>query len=187
MLNVMPAAPRVESTAAAPQRLHSHSLRPNGQGSRHCGATLGTALSSPLWGFKPQKVPAILHPYLPPPTPPPAAPQIAKEVKRFAKAVGLTCVAVYGGSGVANQITELKRGTEIVVCTPGRMIDILGGCRAQGRAAGSRPTPGPRRQSGPVLCCADLAWRVGCCLLRFEWQAGHALPPLRLGALPSVQ
>lgn len=51
--------------------------------------------------------------------------QIAKEVKRFAKAVGLTCVAVYGGSGVANQITELKRGTEIVVCTPGRMIDIL--------------------------------------------------------------
>ncbi|KAL4419032.1 hypothetical protein ABPG77_010019 [Micractinium sp. CCAP 211/92] len=51
--------------------------------------------------------------------------QISKEVKRFAKAVGLTCVAVYGGSGVANQITELKRGTEIVVCTPGRMIDIL--------------------------------------------------------------
>lgn len=27
---------------------------------------------------------------------------------------------------VINQITELKRGTEIVVCTPGRMIDILG-------------------------------------------------------------
>ncbi|KAL4430956.1 hypothetical protein ABPG75_006212 [Micractinium tetrahymenae] len=51
--------------------------------------------------------------------------QISKEVKRFAKSVGLTCVAVYGGSGVANQITELKRGTEIVVCTPGRMIDIL--------------------------------------------------------------
>jgi superfamily II DNA/RNA helicase len=23
------------------------------------------------------------------------------------------------------QITELKRGTEVVVCTPGRMIDIL--------------------------------------------------------------
>ena len=24
-----------------------------------------------------------------------------------------------------SQITELKRGTEVVVCTPGRMIDIL--------------------------------------------------------------
>lgn len=55
-----------------------------------------------------------------------ALPQIGKEIKRFAKAVGLACTCVYGGSGVANQITELKRGTEIVVCTPGRMIDILG-------------------------------------------------------------
>lgn len=59
--------------------------------------------------------------------------QISKEVKRFAKAVALTCVAVYGGSGVANQITELKRGTEIVVCTPGRMIDILGEGRGLGQ------------------------------------------------------
>jgi ATP-dependent RNA helicase DDX46/PRP5 len=32
---------------------------------------------------------------------------------------------VYGGAGVAEQIGELKRGAEMVVCTPGRMIDIL--------------------------------------------------------------
>ena len=37
----------------------------------------------------------------------------------------MACACVYGGSGVANQITELKRGVEVVVCTPGRMIDIL--------------------------------------------------------------
>ena len=37
----------------------------------------------------------------------------------------MTCVAVFGGSGVANQISELKRGTEVIVCTPGRMIDLL--------------------------------------------------------------
>jgi hypothetical protein len=54
--------------------------------------------------------------------------QIGREVKRFARVVGLTCVTIYGGSGVANQITELKRGTEIVICTPGRMIDVLGEC-----------------------------------------------------------
>lgn len=30
-----------------------------------------------------------------------------------------------GGAGVAEQIADLKRGSEIVVCTPGRMIDIL--------------------------------------------------------------
>jgi ATP-dependent RNA helicase DDX46/PRP5 len=51
--------------------------------------------------------------------------QIGKEIKRFGKVVGLSCTCVYGGSGVANQITELKRGAEIVICTPGRMIDIL--------------------------------------------------------------
>ena len=32
---------------------------------------------------------------------------------------------VYGGFGVAQQISDFKRGTKIVVCTPGRMIDIL--------------------------------------------------------------
>jgi len=32
---------------------------------------------------------------------------------------------VYGGSVVADQIAKLKRGADIVVCTPGRMIDIL--------------------------------------------------------------
>jgi ATP-dependent RNA helicase DDX46/PRP5 len=33
--------------------------------------------------------------------------------------------AVYGGAAVAEQIGDLKRGTHIVVATPGRLIDIL--------------------------------------------------------------
>jgi ATP-dependent RNA helicase DDX46/PRP5 len=33
--------------------------------------------------------------------------------------------AVYGGAGVAEQIGDLKRGSHIVVATPGRLIDIL--------------------------------------------------------------
>lgn len=32
---------------------------------------------------------------------------------------------MYGGAGVAEQIADLKRGTHIVVATPGRLIDIL--------------------------------------------------------------
>lgn len=48
-----------------------------------------------------------------------------QEVKRFAKPLGMVSVAVFGGSGVANQISELKRGAEVVSCTPGRMIDLL--------------------------------------------------------------
>jgi ATP-dependent RNA helicase DDX46/PRP5 len=51
--------------------------------------------------------------------------QIFNEAKKFTKALGLRATAVYGGASVAEQIGELKRGAEIVVCTPGRMIDIL--------------------------------------------------------------
>lgn len=34
-------------------------------------------------------------------------------------------MAVYGGISVTGQLSELKRGAEIVVCTPGRMRDVL--------------------------------------------------------------
>ncbi|CAF4118117.1 unnamed protein product [Rotaria sp. Silwood2] len=51
--------------------------------------------------------------------------QITKECRKFAKLFDIRCVAVYGGIGVAEQISELKRGAEIIVCTPGRMIDML--------------------------------------------------------------
>ncbi|XP_078446791.1 DEAD-box ATP-dependent RNA helicase 45-like [Wolffia australiana] len=62
--------------------------------------------------------------------------QIHSDIKKFAKAVGLVAVAVYGGSGVAQQISDLKRGAEIVVCTPGRMIDIL--CTSSGKITNLR-------------------------------------------------
>jgi ATP-dependent RNA helicase DDX46/PRP5 len=39
--------------------------------------------------------------------------------------LGLRVACIYGGAGIADQIAELKRGADIVVCTPGRMIDIL--------------------------------------------------------------
>uniref|UniRef100_A0A8C1LPF6 Probable ATP-dependent RNA helicase DDX46 n=1 Tax=Cyprinus carpio TaxID=7962 RepID=A0A8C1LPF6_CYPCA len=52
--------------------------------------------------------------------------QITKECKKFSKSLGLRVVCVYGGTGISEQIAELKRGAEIIVCTPGRMIDMLG-------------------------------------------------------------
>ena len=57
--------------------------------------------------------------------------QIFNETKKFTKHLGLRVACVYGGAGVADQIADLKRGAEIVVCTPGRMIDIL--CMQAGR------------------------------------------------------
>eukprot|EP00850_Spirogloea_muscicola_P002273 SM000008S22362 [mRNA] locus=s8:1237126:1241861:- [translate_table: standard] len=62
--------------------------------------------------------------------------QIYNDVKKFAKHLNLACVPVYGGSGVAQQISDLKRGAEIVVCTPGRMIDIL--CTSNGKITNLR-------------------------------------------------
>ena len=51
--------------------------------------------------------------------------QISKEARKFTKVLNLRCVCVYGGTGISEQIAELKRGCEIIVCTPGRMIDML--------------------------------------------------------------
>ena len=51
--------------------------------------------------------------------------QIHKEARKFCKPLGLKPVCIYGGSGISEQIAELKRGSEIIVCTPGRMIDML--------------------------------------------------------------
>ncbi|XP_065216566.1 probable ATP-dependent RNA helicase DDX46 [Planococcus citri] len=51
--------------------------------------------------------------------------QIGKETRKFTKSLGLRVVCVYGGTGISEQIAELKRGAEIIVCTPGRMIDML--------------------------------------------------------------
>ncbi|XP_048549360.1 DEAD-box ATP-dependent RNA helicase 42-like [Triticum urartu] len=62
--------------------------------------------------------------------------QIYSDIKKFSKAFGVNCVAVYGGCAVAQQISELKRGAEIVVCTPGRMIDVL--CTGAGRITNLR-------------------------------------------------
>ncbi|KAH9317119.1 hypothetical protein KI387_018888 [Taxus chinensis] len=62
--------------------------------------------------------------------------QIHSDIKKFSKVLRLHCVPVYGGSGIAQQISDLKQGTDIVVCTPGRMIDIL--CTSAGKITNLR-------------------------------------------------
>ncbi|CAN1285817.1 DEAD-box ATP-dependent RNA helicase 24 [Linum perenne] len=51
--------------------------------------------------------------------------QIYLEAKKFAKPYGLRVSAVYGGMSKLEQFKELKAGCEIVVATPGRLIDML--------------------------------------------------------------
>jgi len=51
--------------------------------------------------------------------------QTYNEANRFAKVVRRTVVCVYGGTSISEQIASLRRGADIVVCTPGRMIDMM--------------------------------------------------------------
>ncbi|KAK9280892.1 hypothetical protein L1049_003783 [Liquidambar formosana] len=51
--------------------------------------------------------------------------QIYLESKKFAKSHGIRVSAVYGGMSKLDQFKELKSGCEIVVATPGRLIDML--------------------------------------------------------------
>jgi len=52
--------------------------------------------------------------------------QIVNEINLFKKHVsGLQVLAVYGGTSIGMQIRDLKRGVQIVVATPGRLIDLI--------------------------------------------------------------
>ena len=52
--------------------------------------------------------------------------QIVSEVELFKKYMtGMNVLAVYGGTPIGSQIRELKRGVQIVVATPGRLIDLI--------------------------------------------------------------
>ncbi|TND08997.1 MAG: DNA/RNA helicase [Bacteroidetes bacterium] len=53
--------------------------------------------------------------------------QITKDLRDYAKHIrGLHIVPVYGGASISVQLSELRRGAQVVVGTPGRMLDIIG-------------------------------------------------------------
>lgn len=52
--------------------------------------------------------------------------QIDVEARKFAEPSGYRVVHVIGGQGLDEQVGLLGAGCEIVVCTPGRMVDLLG-------------------------------------------------------------
>ena len=52
--------------------------------------------------------------------------QVARTVEPLAAAAGLRTVVIFGGVGYGNQKQELQRGVDIVVATPGRLLDLLG-------------------------------------------------------------
>src|SRR5580700_5714124 len=52
--------------------------------------------------------------------------QIVSELELFKKFMaGVQVLAVYGGASIGMQIRDLRRGVQIVVATPGRLIDLI--------------------------------------------------------------
>jgi len=53
------------------------------------------------------------------------ATQIESEAKKFSSSSKIKITCVYGGMPKGPQARDLRNGVEIVICTPGRMIDFL--------------------------------------------------------------
>jgi len=51
--------------------------------------------------------------------------QVAQELNRVGMKLGILSLPVYGGQSIENQIKALKKGVQIVVGTPGRIIDHI--------------------------------------------------------------
>lgn len=51
--------------------------------------------------------------------------QITTEINKFAKYINIKAASIYGGQSINLQLDQLKRGVQIVVATPGRLIDHL--------------------------------------------------------------
>src|SRR5690606_33711188 len=51
--------------------------------------------------------------------------QIAREVSGLAAHSSITCTAIYGGAAMGPQIAAIQAGSQIIVGTPGRVLDHL--------------------------------------------------------------
>ncbi len=52
--------------------------------------------------------------------------QITDDLKEYSRYIdGLHVLAVYGGSSIESQIRSLRKGVQVIVATPGRLIDLM--------------------------------------------------------------
>ena len=51
--------------------------------------------------------------------------QVAKAVKKYGQAFKVEVLAVYGGTGFADQVRAIRRGVDVIVATPGRALDLI--------------------------------------------------------------
>lgn len=51
--------------------------------------------------------------------------QVAEAMEQYGKRIGVRVLAVYGGQPYPTQINRLRKGVDVVVGTPGRLIDLI--------------------------------------------------------------
>ncbi|MEO6139083.1 MAG: DEAD/DEAH box helicase [Luteimonas sp.] len=51
--------------------------------------------------------------------------QVAESIKTYGRHLRLNVTTIYGGAGMGPQVDSLRRGTDILVATPGRLIDHM--------------------------------------------------------------
>ncbi len=54
------------------------------------------------------------------------ADQIGKSFEVYGRHTGLRCTTVYGGVRQRSQVADLRAGVDVVVATPGRLMDLMG-------------------------------------------------------------
>jgi ATP-dependent RNA helicase RhlE len=83
-------------------------------------AAFGLPILSKLESHQPQTRLLVLEPTRE------LAAQVETAIRDFARFTNLRVTVVFGGVGYGKQMDELKRGTDILVATPGRLLDHLG-------------------------------------------------------------
>ena len=53
------------------------------------------------------------------------ASQIQDEAQKFLYCTGIASVVVYGGADVRDQLRQIERGCDLLVATPGRLVDLI--------------------------------------------------------------
>mmetsp|Transcript_589 Transcript_589/g.1395 ORF Transcript_589/g.1395 Transcript_589/m.1395 type:complete len:653 (+) Transcript_589:85-2043(+) len=51
--------------------------------------------------------------------------QIHEEARRFTYSTGIATVVVYGGADIRDQLRQIERGCDMLVATPGRLVDLI--------------------------------------------------------------
>lgn len=54
------------------------------------------------------------------------AAQVAESVEEYGKGLGLRSTVIFGGVSINPQIKRIRRGVDIVIGTPGRLLDLVG-------------------------------------------------------------